>query len=85
MSVSHSPGRADEEKRIIAAKGWITEERLEDISLCVSVRIIICVRELYMGRLHVMDLNDPDIVTKVRDVKYHYFYYFVFIFLLLGK
>ena len=49
----HSPGRPDEEARIKAAKGWITEEK-----------------ELYMGRLHRMDLSDPVVRDKAQKVSW---------------
>jgi len=49
----HKPGRADEEARIKAANGWITEEK-----------------ELYMGRLHRMDLSDPVVRDKAQKVSW---------------
>ena len=51
LSTPHKPGRTDEEMRIKAAKGWITEEK-----------------ELYMGRLHRMDLSDPVVRDKAQKV-----------------
>lgn len=53
MNTKHNPNRPDESERIIAAKGWITEER-----------------ELYYGRLRIMDLNDPDVVSKAGDISW---------------
>lgn len=50
MSEAHSPSRPDEQSRIEAAKGWITEEK-----------------ELFVGRLHRMDLNDPDIADQAAN------------------
>eukprot|EP00602_Paraphysomonas_sp_CaronLab_P002178 CAMPEP_0185027176 /NCGR_PEP_ID=MMETSP1103-20130426/11952_1 /TAXON_ID=36769 /ORGANISM="Paraphysomonas bandaiensis, Strain Caron Lab Isolate" /LENGTH=797 /DNA_ID=CAMNT_0027561053 /DNA_START=38 /DNA_END=2431 /DNA_ORIENTATION=- len=51
MSNSHTPNREDEQARIEAAHGWVTEER-----------------ELYYGRLHRMDLNDPDVVDAASGI-----------------
>lgn len=53
LSVSHKPGRADEERRIAEAGGWITEEK-----------------ELFMGRLHRMDLNDPMAVDRAQNMNW---------------
>jgi len=53
LSDPHKPGRPDEEARIKAAKGWITEEK-----------------ELYMGRLHRMDLSDPVVRDKAQKVSW---------------
>jgi len=53
MSDPHKPGRSDEEARIKAAHGWITEEK-----------------ELYMGRLHRMDLSDPLVRDKAQQVSW---------------
>ena len=53
MSIAHKPGRPDESERIIAANGWITEEK-----------------ELYMGRLHRMDLSDPLVRDKAQQVNW---------------
>lgn len=53
MSIAHKPGRPDESQRIIAANGWITEEK-----------------ELYMGRLHRMDLSDPLVRDKAQQVNW---------------
>ena len=51
MSVPHKPNRPDESARILAAGGWITEEK-----------------ELYMARLHRMDLSDPSVLVKAQKV-----------------
>ena len=53
MSDPHKPNRPDEAARILAAKGWITEEK-----------------ELYMARLHRMDLTDPVVRDKAQLVSW---------------
>ena len=53
MSDPHKPNRPDEAARILAAKGWITEEK-----------------ELYMARLHRMDLSDPVVRDKAQLVSW---------------
>ena len=53
MSDPHKPNRPDEAARILAAKGWITEEK-----------------ELYMARLHRMDLSDPVVRDKAQHVSW---------------
>ena len=51
VTQSHKPDRPDEQVRVEAAGGWLTEER-----------------ELFMGQLHRMDLDDPEIVSAAEDV-----------------
>lgn len=50
VSEAHCPSRPDEQLRVEAAKGWITEEK-----------------ELFVGRLHRMDLSDPDIADQAAN------------------
>jgi serine/threonine protein phosphatase PrpC len=51
VTQAHKPDRPDEQQRVQAAGGWLTEER-----------------ELFMGQLHRMDLDDPEIVSAAEDV-----------------
>jgi len=51
LSDDHKPNRPDEQRRIEAARGWVTMER-----------------ELFMGQLQMMDLDDPFVASLADEV-----------------
>jgi hypothetical protein len=78
LTSKHSPNRDDERARILAAHGWITEEKyVASLTCCRRVLLThpppppsVFSRELYFGRLHRMDLEDQYILQRAEALDF---------------